>query len=281
MKRFINLFLVFTFVFCWIVGTATPFFKDAEAAENNRYASSLNESIVVARGGTLVNTIEEKIEYAFKIEDKYFNEYELPAYVSKYSCGINAGGNVIGYYDRVYDELIPNHTGKIIWGKYFYASHDAEIEKMFDSLYSAMGATSEGVTLDGYLTGLKSYSSSKGRTASFTSAMYASALNSSVYKPAISSGKLLSVFLNGFSIIDFGNFRTYANYDTVKTYVHYGLHIMIAYGYYDVSYYNSEGQCFRKDCYLYVSTGYPTPSLSLLKINQYCYINDCYISEIY
>lgn len=277
---------VFCFILTMVVlsyGTAFTInqpVKSGQAISNKIYAS--NNPDVSFKGGTNIETIEETINYAYKIEDEYFNPYKVPGYLSQYTCGISAGGVAIGYYDKTYDELIPNHTGKIFLGKYLWAPQGTAVDSMYDNLYTKMNATSEGVTIDGYLGGVSSYVSSRGRSVLFTKSMASiGQLNSSQYKTALQNDKLLSIFIDGFSIIDYDLLRTYDGYDVITTDISRGAHIMVAFGYLDISYYNSSNQCFRKDSYIHVNTGFSTPALALVKLNQHCVIDDCYVTEIY
>lgn len=272
---------IFSFIFAITILFSTWAFFIQHSA-SNVYASveKIYSDKLYERGGTPSYVDDVRIDYAYKIEEEYVNPYGIPGYLSRYTCGVSAGGVAIGFYDRLYEELIPNHAGSTIWGKYFYGSHDAEVEIMYDSLYTKMNATSAGVTLNGYTNGVKSYTSSKGRITTFTSVMNGTQINASQYKTAIINGKLLTVFMDGFSIIDFGSFSTYNGYDKIYTYVNIGCHVMVAYGFLDVSYYNSSNQCFRKDTYLYVSSGYSIPMQCLVKLNQYCIIDECYITDV-
>lgn len=281
MKRFFCLISALAIVICGM-GFAKPANQDGQAMSETVYAASEYGSNISARGGNKIETISERIDYAYKVVDEYCSPNNVPGYLSDYTCGVTAGGVAIGYYDKMYDELIPNHTGRIFMGQYLWATQGKEMQSVYDSLYTAMNSTSEGVTINGYLNGMKSYVSSRGRTASFTSAMSgASQMNFQQYKTALQSGKLLTVFLEGFSVLDFDLFRTYTNYDTIVIDISRGAHIMLAYGYLDVSYYNANNQCFRRDSYLRVSTGFSIPTLALVKLNQYCVIDDGYVTEIY
>lgn len=238
------------------------------------------ETDITPYGGTPLDVIEEQIDYSHKVVDKYYNPYELPHYLSSYTCGISAGGEIIGFYDRIYDELIPNHTGRIFLGKYLYAPQDDEVNKMYDILNTLMNATSEGVTINNFINGVKSYVNSKGRSASFKSAIKNNSLDFNTYKQAILSNKLISIFADGFNIIQTFDFEEHDHYDYLTIYRNNGAHIMVAYGYYDVKYYDTQNRCFRHDNYLYVSTGVSIPALALLRINQYCTVDDAYITEI-
>ena len=208
------------------------------------------------------------------------NPYELPQYISSYTCGISAGGEIFGFYDRLYEELIPNHQGIIFRGKYLYGTQGSAVSKMYDELYVMMNATSDGVTIPGFISGVKAYASSKGRTASLDSAMKNNKLDSTQYKSAFKSDKLLSLFVDGFNIIVPGDIEEYDTYDYVTIYRNAGAHVMIAYGYKEISYFNEQNQCFRTDSYLYVNSGLSQPAFGLVRLNSHCTVDDGYITEV-
>lgn len=279
MKKLLNITLVFMLVFC---GSFVAFSGVSEvqavAAEETVYASS----DITTYGGAPMQTIEERIDYSYKVEEEYYNPYEMPQYLSSYTCGITAGGALIGHFDRMYEELIPNHTGMTFMGKYFYGTQGAAVNAMYDSLYTAMGATSAGVTIDGYKSGLKSYVASRGRTATtFRSMIGTDTLNLTASKTALKDGKLLSVFVDGYNVIDFGQFRTFDKYDEIEASVFSGAHVMIAYGYLVVKYYNDSDVCFRTDKYLYVASGLSGVTLGLICMSRNTKLDDCYITNIY
>jgi len=83
------------------------------------FAVSSEES-VYAEGGTPIYTVNETITYHYKVEDEEFFPEKIPGYLSSYTCGITAGGNIVGYYDRDYEDLIPNHTGRYLLGKWLW-----------------------------------------------------------------------------------------------------------------------------------------------------------------
>lgn len=272
MKRFFCLLLVLGLFFPTVghAGANTP------VRSQKVYAQ-----VESTYGGTPLDVIEEQISYNYKTVDSYRNPYELPKYMSSYTCGISAGGEIIGFYDRIYENLIPNHTGRYLAGKFFYASQDAEVNNMYDTLYVDMNATPEGVTVSNFINGVKTYTARKGRTAVFSQAMSGTnAPNTEAYKQALNDGKLLCVFVDTFNIISPNGMTEKDDCDYVTINRNTGAHIMVAYGYYNVSYYNSQNVCFRQDKYLEVATGFDTPMLGRVRINEHCVVDDAYTVEI-
>ena len=269
MKRFFCFVLMLTVLFC---GTASGFVGFAQSGQ-------ASADTVYARGETPIAIVSERIDYAYKVETEYINPFSVPGYVSNYTCGITAGGVIVGHYDRIYEELIPNHNGRVLLGRWFYGTQGAEVNAMFSSLYTMMSATPQGVTMTGYLNGVTSYVASRGRNMTFTSVMTPT-INTAQYRTALESGQLLSVFLDGFAIVSLSDLNTYASHDTVRFQISDGAHIMAAYGYLEIKYFNSSNVNFRTDTYLHIKTGFTMPTHALVSLNRFCTVDDIFISHI-
>ena len=241
------------------------------------------EESVYARGGTPIDVKTDIISYSYTNEDEYVFPDKIPGYISNYTCGITAGGVIVGYYDRSYEDLIPNHTGSYLLGKWRWGTQGTEVNNMFSSLYTLMGATSSGVTVPGYKSGMTSYVASKGQTMSFTDVKATSGALNPAYKTALKAGKPLTIFLNGFNIVSFNGYLSYTDsgkYDKIVNEIYSGLHVMAVYGYLEVKYFNASNINFQTETFLYVCTGYTTNALAWLRLSAYCAIDDCYISHI-
>lgn len=232
-----------------------------------------------ARGGNLIGTFNEKIDYTKTDVDTYVISPAIPGYIaSSYSCGITAGGNIISWYNKQYPELIPGHTaGSTFLGAWRWTGQNAAIDNMFTNLYTAMGSNPNGTTISNYKSGLTSYTAGKGRTMNITSVYNSSNSLSSSFKTAIKNGQLLSIFLDGFNL---SSLEFYTGYDKVLVSEYAGAHVMTAYGYYEVSYLNAQNVKFRTDTYLLVGTSYNMPATGLLRINTNCTIDDAYITHV-
>ncbi len=276
-----SLSLVFSFVLflcCCFCVINVPIVADAHTVEN-RYAGT-----AVPYGGLIQSYEEETVYYARKDEtDKYINYYNLPVYMAsgiENACAITAGGAIIGHFDRVYEELIPNHNGSIFMGQFVYGSQGAGVNAMHQELYRRMGSTSEGTTIPGYISGMTSYVKSKGRNIEISSIYSNSSLNRSAYMQALKADKLLTVFMDGFSIVGFGSLTTYDGYDTINSTVVKGLHTVAVYGYKNIRYYDASNRLIQEDNYLYVHTGFSTATLAMIRLNKYITIEDGYIINI-
>lgn len=181
------------------------------------------------------------------------------------ACGAVAGSQIVGFYDKYYPNLIPG------WESYYtsngnYRRQDTTyVPALMLELYNLMqiNVKAPGVSEDEFKTGLQTYFTNHGYTASFGSVTSGGALNFSACKAALSSNQLLVLFTTPGDVYQISEI---ANRDTLNPNTIAGNHIMIAYGYVEVYYYNSTG-LFRADNYLLVATGWDYPSTAYYKAN--------------
>jgi hypothetical protein len=245
-----------------------------------RAGQACDEEKIYARGANLISINNETINYAYRTTTLYIIPNEMTTFLSSYSCGITAGGNLINYYNRQFPQLIPGHSsGRIFLGNWVWYGQNNIIRDMYDDLYVRMNGTPLGVTNAGYRAGLTSYAASKGRTMTYQSSMTGSNLNNT-YKTALLDNKIVSIFVDGYNIISPGSFTTSQGADVLQIWIYGGAHIMVAYGFYEVKYFNSSNINFRTDNYLLVGTGFSQPGRGFLRLNQNVTIDDCFVSHI-
>lgn len=264
------------------VGIAVP-------SGNAVYAfAAENKSRYFERGGEFLGLFSETINYASKQESMFVQNPGLPGYGSSLGCGIVAGGNIVAWYNKQYPQLIPGHTaGQYFWGNWMWSSANAYTSAMNTQLAADMGAVNNGVTINGYLGGLNTYATGKGR--SFTSAnMMAGGGIGNVlnlgYKSALENGQLMTIFLDTFNVLDTTSVDSFENqgYDIVSMEEYSGAHIMAVYGYREISYLNAQHQVFRQDIYLFVHTGFGG-TLGMTRITNFHYgmIDAAYTTHVY
>lgn len=236
-------------------------------ANNPTIIYAQSEETVYARGGDKINSFSETINYSTRVNEYHVNWPALPGYFSNYTCGITGGVNLIAWYNRLYP-LIPNHLAGIeFMGEWVWNGQTQQISDLFPTLYTAMNASAQGVTMSGYLNGLKSYTIGKGKTFTQTSHRNSNGTLNNSYMTAVEDGKLLTLFVDGFNFTQ--GPAGYSGYDIVTVEEYSGAHILVVYGYYNVSYYNSSSNIpFRQDKYLLVHTGFGA-LLSWIKLNGY------------
>ena len=192
----------------------------------------------------------ETINYTYK-DDSVQNTTDgnVPRYMAvdglTDACGAVAGAIAVGYYDKYAPNLIEGWTSHFATGKY-RAQDRVYVPAVIHELYTKMGTASGGVTENGFLNGLRQYAAERNYTATFTKVGTSNSLNFAACKDAIDNNKIIAL------LADAGNVYSMAcntNVDYVETMNIPSPHIMIAYGYMQVNYYNVHG-LFRTDTYL-------------------------------
>jgi len=271
MRKILNLLLVLVLTITSFAGILSI---PAGAASDTEYFE---------RGGSMFNYFYDRIDYHHKTIVTGFLDpnIELPEYQSSYSCGITAGGVIVSWYNKDLSGLIPGHTAGTYskLGTWKWTGQNATINSLFGTMYTLMNAanTGGGVTIANYLGGLNSYASGQNYTFTSSSIHNGSAFTSD-YRTAINSGKLLSVFMDGFNMCL--GVSQYSGYDIALITEYNGTHIMVVYGYADITYYDSNDNIIRVDNYL-VTHDCMTPMLTMVRLNNaHLTIDDCYITHI-
>lgn len=215
-------------------------------------------------GGTYTQTQTDEVIYEYKTENKQSLGTSFPDYYNMSSQLINccanvAGANVIGYYDRFYDNLIPDYTPGIARGNSFsYYPMSLQSEKkqaVIEALYSLMGTNTveNGTSYDQYKQGFDSYVASKGRTATHTSVMTGGNLDLVAMSGYIAAGQPVVMFLSGYNI---ASFTEQEGRDTWTKLLYSGNHMMVAYEIIVINYYNASDQLIATRTMMGVATGF-------------------------
>lgn len=247
-------------------------------AETRYYAT---DSIPI--NGLSYETYNEYVFYDHSVEDNYYNFQGLPAYFASgisNGCAVTSGGMVVGFYDRFYEELIPNHDGIYMSGSYVYRAQDDAVDAMHQDLYVRMGSDSQGTSVFGYVNGLGAYVRSKGRTASIVSAFNYNNLDFESCQEALNDGKLVALFVNDYSFLTYGGIYSYDGYDILINNVMEGRHVLTINGYLVIDYYNSENVLIQKDLYFHCHSGTPSAGSGYVRISKYTTVEDAYIINI-
>lgn len=180
------------------------------------------------------------------------------------SCGAVAGSIMVGFYDKYYSNLIEN------WDSYFpngkYRGQDAVyVPALMNELYRLMRTNVDdvGVSQSDFLSGLQKYISGRGYAITYRSVATTSALDYGTCKETIDSNNLIVIFSRPGDVYTIG---INEGYDDVTAINISDYHIMVAYGYQEINYYNANG-LFRTDIYLNVMTGRPGVTNALYKIS--------------
>lgn len=196
----------------------------------------------------------------------------------KGGCAAVAGGNLIGYYDRFYEDLIPNHAAGISNGELFiYNYEDAYVNEAIGTLYADMNGDETGISEDGFISGMKKYCSRKGLSCDFSSLKSGSKINYDSVKSCINGGNPLVLFLNTYTVC---NVFVQSNISNIFYEIHSGNHVMPGFGYSDVVYTLKDGTKSEYK-FINVTTGWNDPRSAYFNIDYCTNIISAYKVNIY
>ena len=181
------------------------------------------------------------------------------------ACGPIAGTAIVAFYDKYYPNLIPG------WESYYPATGKYRgqgttyVYNLFEEMYVLMqtNVKGDGVSESEFKTGLQTYITNHGYSASYTNVKSGSSFNYSACKNAIDNNKVIVLFTKPGTVYDLSEF---SDHDTLLDYNITGNHIMFAYGYLQIKYYNSTG-LFHTETLLKVSTGRVAPSIAYYRLD--------------
>ena len=222
--------------------------------------------------------------YTYNYDHKTDNEYYIPGSAPEYTgivgasnCAVVAGTNLIGFYDRLYENLIPNYqTYNSFGGRVLYKGLRAETEAVMNTLDTLMEADVDGpgVTFTGYVNGLEQYVENHGYNFSYVSLMSWGSFDFDDYKTAVESGKAVSLFLTNYALVPMASIVQNTNQDSVLNYNYSSNHVVIGCGYRVIDYYNSSNVLVNHVKYLRVSSGFPELTLCYLNISNFTQITN-------
>lgn len=220
----------------------------------------------------------ETISYTKKEEKKIPVSGEVPTYTSlsylTNSCGAVAGTMVVGFYDKYYENLIPDYvTYTPSTGKY-KRQDTVKIPEVMNELYTLMktNVVDVGVSQSECLDGLKAYVENRSLNIQYSSIKKSSKFDYATYQASINADRPVLLFCDKLPVKTFweGN-----NQDKIATQTIPGFHVAVGYGHYTVKYYNGSNN-FRTDTYLMVATGKSTPKTGYVQISSTSWLVDGY-----
>ena len=262
-----------------IIAALTSFGVQYIAYADSSFAESIDEVYYAASGSITKET--ENFTYATKTTESYSINPTFPDYFNANGALLNtcsnvAGANIIGYYDRYFDELIPDYTaGRLNKSNYIYFPMGYYAEKkqaVINDLYQRMktNVNGEGNTQTEYKNGLSSYVQSKGLATTYYSVMTSGKFDLEKTKTQLQNGNPISLYMSGYN---FTKVTDSGNSVTLEKSLFDGNHIAVAYGYEKVTYLNANGSVLRTEIYLKVSTGYDGIT-GVYVVNKYGTLND-------
>lgn len=182
----------------------------------------------------------------------------------KNACGAVAGAEIVTFYDKYYENLIENWYPCYSSGDYRLQS-STYIDPIIYELYDLMKINEDGhgVTETNFKAGLSKYFNNHGYSLSYQNAKSGSGLNYNTCVSAVNANKVIVLFTTAGPIYDVSQ---HSGYDTwIETNITAN-HIMVAFGYLQVKYYNGSGTV-RTETFVRLVTGLDNPVMAYYKIN--------------
>ncbi len=194
------------------------------------------------------------------------------------SCAAVAGSNLIGFYDRYNEDLIPNHkSGSLIAGvAYSYSSQDEATFALAHTLYDYMGTDETGTTEAQFVDGIKKFCKEKGMSVSTASCMSSGSFSFSKAKTYIEANQPIVFFVSGYNV---GFMAERDTFDSIGYSLSTANHVMVGFGYYIYNYVTTAGNV--TDYYFNVASGAAIDSAGLYNINFKTRIIDALAVNIY
>ncbi len=180
------------------------------------------------------------------------------------ACGAVAGSIVVGYYDKYYEDLIPDYKAYLSNGNY-KPNDRVYIPQVMKELYTLMRTNVDdvGVSKSDCINGLKAYVQGKNRNLSYTDVKNVNKVDENALLNAINAKKPVLLFCDKLDVYTF-NYSDNVETITCTNKVSAG-HVAVAYGLYTIKYYNG-ANLFRTDKYIMISTGL-SRSVEYLKLD--------------
>ena len=222
-------------------------------------------------GGELIATFsEETISYVSKqVVEDITTTNGVPEYTPvgdlQNACGAVAGSTIVGFYDKYYDNLIPDWASCYSTGKYRIQDR-VNVPALMQDLYTRMqtNVVAPGVSESEFKNGLKGYVNARGYNLQYISLGTGNNFNYSTFKTAVKNNEPTVLFVRPSTLY---YYQTINDEDVITTSNISGNHIMVAYGYFEIKYTLRNGT--RTDKYLYVATGLAGNLTALYKIGSY------------
>lgn len=237
-----------------------------------------------APGIALASDTYETISFARKEEEVIEFPYAVPTYYTttlSNACGPVAGAIVVGYYDKYYEDLIPNYTAYYAANGRYRRPDSTYVPAVIQELYTSMqtNVVDVGVSVSECKAGLQDYVVSRDFSLTYTTIKsISSAFNETACKNAISNQKPVLLFCNSVTTYLFGSGTTE---DELVYVTNSSSHVVVCYGYHKVQYYDANNVNFRTDTYLRVATGWLNNSTGYVKANDLSWVDEGYAVNIY
>ncbi len=188
----------------------------------------------------------------------YFPQYYNNDTTLTNACAPVAGAIVVGYFDRFLLALIPGFTPGYYAGStykfYAMSACSTTIQGVISSLYTSMGTNTiqAGTNRAQFRQGLTTYAVNADYEIVYTSVKSGSTVHTVNAMGQLANKHPIVLYCSVYNLCDAAIGATGAYYDTE---VHTAKHIVVAYKYRLVRYYDAADNNFRTDFFLGISTG--------------------------
>ena len=209
---------------------------------------------------------------------------KVPLYYSntlENACGPIGGGIIVGYYDKYFQNLIPNYTNYYTATGRYRLQDSTYVPAMLQEMYTAMqtNVVAPGVSESECLDGLEAYVEGKGYSISYTAVKpYNGTFNHTAYQNAINNGQPVILFCDTVQLVIPFEYDTYHQIGVEQESQD---HIIVGFGYQVYRYYDVNGNNFRTDIYLAVATGWNPNDIGFVKINDDSWLDSGFAVDIY
>lgn len=231
------------------------------------------------KGTGSITYSEERVTYTNKNVNKKNLAFRHPYIVEvgglSNACAPIAGANLIQYWDRFCENLIPNYTPyTMLNNQFIYKGDAATLNEVVRTLYTDMktNVNNAGTTEDQFKNGFKTFCNRQGyNTVTFNSCMQSGKFNYNLAKQRIEAEQPLAIFVDTFTVADISESDT----DFIAYLNGNGCHVMAGFGYKEIFYTLTNGS-IRNDYYIAVASGYSMYSRSFFNVNLNTIIDDVF-----
>ncbi len=223
-------------------------------------------------GGDYFEDRVQTVNYARKVPLEYSIQYDLPNYYGKIgdtSCANTAGAVLIGYYDRFFENLIPDYKvyRKLGTSFTYKGTSEAKIIELTAELHNLMSTNPEreGTTYAEFQQGMTEYVSEHGYTYTTTNMFSWGNFDFGKYKQAVESGKPVALFLSGFALVN--SIQENPNMDIISSGYCALTHVVVGCGYKQHTYYDANNKQIGQKTYLKVASALQEYKIGYLNIN--------------
>ena len=279
MKSILKKLTCFVATLVAVCGSAVSLTANTASADQTVEGRYYDKPVVSRAAGDV-----ETINFA-SIDNIYIETpNRVPLYYSntlENACGPIGGAIVVGYYDKYFQNLIPNYTNYLTTTGKYRPQDRTYIPTLIEEMYTAMqtNVVAPGVSESECLNGLETYVEGKGYSISYTAVKpYNGTFSHTAYQNAINNGQPVILFCDTVQLVMPSEYDTY---NQIIVSQESQDHIIVGFGYQIYRYYNASGANFRTDIYLAVASGWHPNNIGFVKINSDSWLDSAFAVDIY